>query len=105
MAFHLNDQNFDSTVQKGVVLVDFYATWCGPCKMIAPVIEELSKEYETKAIVGKLDVDASPMTAQKYGVMSIPTLLIFKDGKIVGKQVGFLPKESLKKALDQAIQL
>lgn len=99
------DQNFqDEVINSSVpVLVDFFATWCGPCKMLAPVIEELASEYEGKVKIGKLDVDDSPMAAQTYGVQSIPTLLIFKGGQVVDKMVGFQNKESLEEKLDAAI--
>ena len=96
------DDNFQAEVldTKGVVLVDFFATWCGPCKMQGPVVEELAGEYEGKAKLGKLDVDASPNVAGKYGVQSIPTLIIFKDGEEVEKLVGFQSKEVLTEKLN-----
>ena len=104
MATVVTDENFDEEVLKGgVVLVDFYADWCGPCQMIAPVIEELAGEYEGKAKVVKLDVDASQETAQKYGVMSIPALLFFKDGKEVERLNGALPKDALAEKLDSLL--
>ncbi|WP_438311306.1 thioredoxin [Sporosarcina sp. FA9] len=89
------DKDFAENIKEGVVLVDFWAPWCGPCKMIAPVLEELSSEIEGKASIVKIDVDDNQETASKYGVMSIPTLLLFKDGEIVDKVVGFQPKEAL----------
>lgn len=79
----VTDADFDSKVESGVQLVDFWATWCGPCKMIAPVLEELAADYEGKADILKLDVDENPSTAAKYEVMSIPTLIVFKDGQPV----------------------
>ncbi len=91
----VTDADFDSKVESGVQLVDFWATWCGPCKMIAPVLEELAADYEGKADILKLDVDENPSTAAKYEVMSIPTLIVFKDGQPVDKVVGFQPKEKL----------
>ncbi|MFM2269582.1 MAG: hypothetical protein RL757_3023, partial [Bacteroidota bacterium] len=81
MAMELTDQNFDQIVgQKGVALVDFWAVWCGPCRAVAPVIEQLSSEYDGKAVVAKVDVDNNPETAVKYGIRSIPTVVVFKDG-------------------------
>ncbi|EOD7558363.1 TPA: thioredoxin [Staphylococcus aureus] len=97
----VTDADFDSKVESGVQLVDFWATWCGPCKMIAPVLEELAADYEGKADILKLDVDENPPTAAKYEVMSIPTLIVFKDGQPVDKVVGFQPKENLAEVLDK----
>ncbi|HCZ8703819.1 TPA: thioredoxin [Staphylococcus aureus] len=97
----VTDADFDSKVESGVQLVDFWATWCGPCKMIAPVLEELAADYEGKADILKLDVDEDPSTAAKYEVMSIPTLIVFKDGQPVDKVVGFQPKENLAEVLDK----
>ncbi|HCD1833878.1 TPA: thioredoxin [Staphylococcus aureus] len=97
----VTDADFDSKVESSVQLVDFWATWCGPCKMIAPVLEELAADYEGKADILKLDVDENPSTAAKYEVMSIPTLIVFKDGQPVDKVVGFQPKENLAEVLDK----
>lgn len=97
----VTDADFDSKVESAVQLVDFWATWCGPCKMIAPVLEELAADYEGKADILKLDVDENPSTAAKYEVMSIPTLIVFKDGQPVDKVVGFQPKENLAEVLDK----
>lgn len=91
----LTSADFASTIASGVTLVDMYADWCGPCQRIAPIIEELAHEYEGKANITKLDVDASGDIAQQFGVMSIPTILIFKDGQLVDKTVGLSDKESL----------
>ncbi len=93
----LNDANFDQEVTKSdlPVLVDFFAEWCGPCKMMAPVIEEIAKEYAGKLKVGKLDVDLSQQTSMKFGIMSIPTVALFKGGQIVSTLIGFRPKETL----------
>ena len=86
----VTDLSFEKEVEKasGVVLVDFWATWCGPCKMIAPLVEQIASENEGKITVGKLDVDANGQTAMKYGVMSIPTLILFKNGQPVERMVG-----------------
>lgn len=93
----LSDSEFGTQVlnAKNPVLVDFWATWCGPCKMIAPVLEEIAQELEGQLTVGKLDVDANQATAQEYGVLSIPTLILFKDGQPVDRIVGFKPKPAL----------
>ncbi|MCX4291541.1 MAG: thioredoxin [Odoribacter sp.] len=97
MAISVNDSNFEETVlQAGLpVLVDFWAEWCGPCKMMLPIIEEVSAEYEGKIIVVKVDVDSSPATAARFGIRNIPTILFFKNGEVVDKQVGAAPKTSL----------
>ncbi len=99
----ITDANFKTEVleAKGSVLVDFWASWCGPCKMIGPVIEELANDYQGKAKIGKMNVDENGKTAQEFGVMSIPTIILFKDGKEVNRMVGFMPKANLAKALDQ----
>jgi thioredoxin 1 len=101
----VNDSNFDQTVlqSKTPVLVDFWAVWCGPCRMVAPVVEELAGEYEGKVTVAKLNVDENPKTASQYGIMSIPTLLIFKDGAPVSNIIGFRPKAELKKSIDAVL--
>ncbi len=101
----VNDSNFDQTVlqSKTPVLVDFWAVWCGPCRMVAPVVEELAGEYEGKVTFAKLNVDENPRTASQYGIMSIPTLLIFKDGAPVSNIIGFRPKPELKKSIDAVL--
>ena len=100
-AITLSDANFDQVINdEKPVLVDFWAEWCGPCKMIGPVVEELAAEYEGKAVIAKLNVDENPNTTVKFGVCSIPTLLVFKGGKIVDKQVGAVPKRVLAQKLD-----
>ena len=102
MAFELTDANFKAEVleRKGVTLIDFWAEWCGPCKMIGPTIEELAHEYEGKALIGKVDVDSNAELSMHYGVRSIPTLLILKDGVVVDKHVGVASKHVLKTKLD-----
>ncbi|UJL45002.1 thioredoxin [Virgibacillus sp. NKC19-16] len=92
---HVSDQDFTKETSEGLVLADFWAPWCGPCKMIAPVLEEIDGEMEEKVQIVKLDVDENQETAGKYGVMSIPTLLLFKDGEVVDQVIGFQPKEAL----------
>jgi thioredoxin 1 len=94
---NVSDQSFNKEVEsQGTVLVDFWAPWCGPCKMIAPVLEELDQEIGDKVKIAKLNVDDNPETASRFGVMSIPTLILFKNGQPVDKVVGFQPKDSLK---------
>jgi thioredoxin 1 len=102
MALAVNDSNFDDMVVKSdkPVLVDFWAEWCGPCRMIAPIIEEISKEYSERALVVKCDVDNSPGVAARYGIRNIPTVLYFKDGKVADKQVGAVPKNNFVSKLN-----
>ncbi|MFC4388277.1 thioredoxin [Gracilibacillus marinus] len=95
------DQTFATETSEGLVLADFWATWCGPCKMIAPVLEEIDAELGNKVKVVKLDVDDNQETAGKFGVMSIPTLLLFKDGEIVEQVVGYQPKEALEELINK----
>jgi thioredoxin 1 len=94
MAIEVNDDNFEEVVVKSgkPVVVDFWAEWCGPCRMIAPVIDELSREYSEKIVVTKCDVDSSPAVSARYGIRNIPTVLFFKNGAIADKQVGAAPK-------------
>lgn len=100
-AIEITDKNFDEIISSGkTVLVDFWAEWCGPCKMIGPSVEELAHEYEGKAIVGKLNVDENSHTPMKYGIRSIPTLLYFKNGQLVDKIVGAVGKPILKEKLE-----
>lgn len=98
---NVTDQNFAKETAEGLVLVDFWAPWCGPCKMVAPVLEEIDGEMSEKVQIVKLDVDENQETAGQYGVMSIPTLLLLKDGNVVDQVVGFQPKESLVELIDK----
>ncbi|MDE2740118.1 MAG: thioredoxin [Gemmatimonadota bacterium] len=101
----LTDDNFSAEVINASrpVLVDFWATWCGPCRMIAPIVQELSSEYEGRAKVGKLDVDAAQKTAAEFGIRSIPTLLIFKEGKVADQIIGAVPKGQITEKLEAAL--
>ena len=105
MALELNDSIFEEKVLKSnkPVLVDFWAEWCGPCRMVGPIIDELSKDFEGKAVVGKIDVDANQEFAAKYGVRNIPTVLLFKDGELVSRQVGVAPKKTYEDAINAAL--
>lgn len=105
MAFEFTDKNFKETVldAEGVQVVDFWAEWCGPCRMITPIIDELSKEYDGKALVGKVNVDHNPETSFKYGVRSIPTILILKNGEVIDKQVGATTKAALQSKIEAAL--
>lgn len=102
MALAITDATFEEVVLKSnkPVMVDFWAAWCGPCRMVGPVIDEISTEYEGKAVVGKVDVDVNQEFAAKYGVRNIPTVLIFQNGEVVGRQVGVAPKDTYTKAID-----
>ncbi len=102
MALEITDNNFEELVLKSdkPVLVDFWAEWCGPCRMVGPVVEELSKEYEGKAVVGKVNVDNNAQISMKYGIRNIPTILFFKNGQVVDRSVGAVPKTQLTQKLD-----
>ena len=102
MALEITDATFEEVVLKSdkPVMVDFWAAWCGPCRMVGPIIEEVSQEYDGKAVVGKVDVDANQEFAAKYGVRNIPTVLVFKDGEIVSRQVGVSPKKVYTDTID-----
>lgn len=97
----LNEDNFDNTIANGLVLVDFWATWCGPCKMLAPTIDAIATEYKDRVVVGKVDVDESEAIARRFGIMSIPTLFLFKDGEVVEKLVGYRLKMELEQLLNK----
>jgi thioredoxin 1 len=100
---YLNDSNFEGTIGKGVTLVDFYADWCGPCRRIAPIIEELANELAGKATIAKLDIEQAQGTTATFQVMSIPTIILFKDGKEVKRIVGLTDKENLKKLINASL--
>ena len=105
MTIDVNDANFDEQVVNSdkLVLVDFWAEWCGPCRMVAPIVKELSEDYKGQIVVAKLDVDGNPETSVKYGIRNIPTILFFKGGKVVDKQVGAVLKGNLASKIDALI--
>lgn len=102
MALEITDANFEELVKKSdkPVLIDFWAEWCGPCRMVGPIVEEISKEYEGKAVVGKVNVDHNPNISMEFGIRNIPTILFFKNGQVVDKQVGAVPKAQLAAKLN-----
>ena len=101
-ATNLTTANFEESTSKGVALIDFWATWCGPCKMLTPVIDQLASEYEGRALVAKINCEEEPDLVQKFGIRSIPALYVLKDGEVVENFVGVRSKEDLAKALDEA---
>ena len=105
MALEITDSNFEEIVLKSdkPVLVDFWAAWCGPCRMVGPIIDELSDEYEGKAVVGKVDIDSNQQYAAQFGVRNIPTVLVFKNGELVDRKVGVSSKNDYAQALDSLI--
>ena len=101
---HFSQEGFDKALaQPGLLVVDFWADWCGPCKMLGPVIEQLAGDYDGKAVVGKINVDDEPELAQRYGIMSIPTVMFFKDGKEIDKKIGVMPPQEFVKVIDANI--
>lgn len=96
----VNSNEFKNEISEGIVLVDFFATWCGPCKMLGPVLEDLGKELEGKAKIIKVDIDQSGDLADEFRISSVPTMILFKDNKIVDTMVGFLPKERIKQVIE-----
>ena len=105
MALEITDSNFEEIVLNSdkPVLVDFWAAWCGPCRMVGPIIDELSEEYQEKAVVGKVDIDSNQQYAAQFGVRNIPTVLVFKNGELVDRKVGVSSKNDYAQALDSLI--
>ena len=100
--FHVTDENFEETIKKNkLVFVDFWASWCGPCRALAPIVQELAKEYNGKVLISKLDVDQNPTTAERFQVFSIPTMIVFKNGQEAERLVGLIPKNRITSALQK----
>lgn len=98
---HFTEEGFDKALaQKGLLVVDFWADWCGPCKLLGPAIEQLAASYDGKAVVGKVNVDDEPALAQRYAIMSIPTVMFFKDGELIDKKIGVMPPQEFVKVID-----
>ena len=102
---HLNAQDFDKTIDQGVTLVDFWATWCGPCKMVAPVMERLAEQFDGKAKIAKVDIDQEMGLAQRFNIQSIPTVVVFRDGRMVAQTVGVQPESVYAGLLHEALDL
>ena len=100
MAFEFTDANFSEKAKSGITVIDFWAEWCGPCKMIGPIVEELAHEYDGKVLIGKMDVDNNQEVPLQYGVRAIPTIIFLKDGQLVDKQVGMASKHVLKSKIE-----
>lgn len=101
--YQLNDKNFDNNVlkQKGIVLVDFWAEWCSPCKILSPILEEVAQKNKSKIIFYKINIDVNPLTAPKYNIKSIPTLILFKNGEVVDRNIGLITKKQLEVFIDK----
>ncbi|HON20356.1 MAG TPA: thioredoxin [Bacteroidales bacterium] len=106
MAFEILDNNWKELIENNtLVVVDFWAEWCGPCRMVAPIIEELAEEYKDKALIGKVNVDNNPQLTMQFGIRNIPTLLFIKNGELAGKHVGIIRKPELQKKIDELLQI
>lgn len=104
MALQITDANFNEVIKGNkLVVVDFWAEWCGPCKMVGPIIDELANEYDGKVVIGKVDVDNNPDVTAQFGIRNIPTILFFKDGEVVDKQVGAVAKPALAQKIEQLL--